>query len=305
VLVGCLVLVLVVGALVARGLSSPSTRTTSTTVRTDASEAPTSSTGATGTLGIGAGTRPARDPLAGPVPTFVSGRQGSVLAAVEDLKTRQIWTLGSSSPQHEASIVKVDILEALLAHRWVRGHGLPTGLRTLAKSMITDSDNDAATDLWQVVGSAKGLRAFNKRLPLRHTTPWPCVVCSDFPWPGWGLTTTTPRDQLTLLRTLVEPNAVLSTPERRYGFGLMEGVTASQRWGITGGVPTGVSVALKNGWLPLDSDDTDWQINSIGWVQGLGRDYLIAVMTTRNPSESYGISTIEGVSSLVWRRLAP
>ena len=88
-----------------------------------------------------------------------------------------------------------------------------------------------------------------------------------------------------------------------YALSLLKNVTADQRWGVSGGVPAGVTVALKNGWLPLDAAGTDWQINSVGWVSGHGRDYLIAVLTTGNPSEQYGIDTINGLSALVWNSL--
>jgi hypothetical protein len=64
-----------------------------------------------------------------------------------------------------------------------------------------------------------------------------------------------------------------------------------------------VTVALKNGWLPLNDANTDWQINSVGWVSGGGRDYLLAVLSTGNPTEQYGIDTINGLSSLVWSAL--
>ncbi len=80
----------------------------------------------------------------------------------------------------------------------------------------------------------------------------------------------------------------------------MENVTADQAWGVSGGVPAGVTVALKSGWLPLDDENTDWQVNSVGWISGDCRDYLLAVLSTGNPAELYGIATINGLSSLVW-----
>ena len=61
-----------------------------------------------------------------------------------------------------------------------------------------------------------------------------------------------------------------------------------------------MTVALKNGWLPLDAANTDWQINSIGWVSGGGRDYLLAMLSTGNPDEQYGIDTLNSVGSMVW-----
>ncbi len=51
--------------------------------------------------------------------------------------------------------------------------------------------------------------------------------------------------------------------------------------------------------------DGDWQINSLGWVDGDGRDYILAVLTKNNPTEGYGIETIQGLSPLVWDSLAP
>ena len=130
------------------------------------------------------------------------------------------------------------------------------------------------------------------------------MSCPGFPWPGWGLSTTVPGDQLTLLRRLVEPNSLLSSSERTYALSLMENVAPDQRWGVSGGVPAQVTVALKNGWLPLNSANTDWQINSEGWISGGGRDYLIAVLSTGNPSEQYGIDTIDQLAAMVWNAMA-
>ena len=244
--------------------------------------------------------RPARhtDPLGRAAASWLASRSGTVLTAVYDVKTGQTWTLGRGQPQTEASVVKLDILETLLDQRG--GAGLSASDRTLTEEMIEDSDNDAATDLWEAVGGASGISAYDTAAGLTHTTPSTCVNCPAFAWPGWGLSTTVPADQITLLRRLVQPGPVLTTAERHYALSLMENVTPSQRWGISSGVPSQATVALKNGWLPLNSAGTDWQINSVGWVSGLGRDYLMAVLTTGNPDEQYGIDTIGQLSSFVW-----
>ena len=244
------------------------------------------------------------DPLGSPAPSYVSTRDGAVVAAVYDLRTGQTWQLGREQPQDEASVVKLDVLETLLAERGRSGAGLSAGDRSLAGQMIEDSDNDAATSLWDEVGGASGIRSFNTSAGLADTVPSSCVDCPGFPWPGWGLTTTTPADQLTLLRTLVEPNSLLTSTERSYALSLMENVTPDQRWGVTGGVPAQVTVALKNGWLPLNSANNNWQINSVGWISGSGRDYLIAVLSTGNPTEQYGIDTIDQLAAMVWNAMA-
>ena len=244
------------------------------------------------------------DPFGPAAASYVAARAGTVLAAVYDLETGQTWSLGTGQPQAEASVVKLDVLETLLAER---GGSSPAGLsasdQSLAQQMIEDSDNDAATSLWYEVGGAAKISSFNAAVGLKRTVPSPCVVCAGFPWPGWGLTTTVPTDQLALLRELVTPGPLLTGAERRYALSLMENVTPSQRWGVSGGVPPQATVALKNGWLPLDSAGDDWQVNSVGWISGSGRDYLLAVLTTGNPAEQYGIDTIGALAALVWQHM--
>jgi hypothetical protein len=245
-----------------------------------------------------------RDPFGAAAASYLSGRAGTVLAAVYDLHTGRSWDLGQGPPQAEASIVKLDVLETLLAERAQGdGTGLSASDRTLAGRMIEDSDNDAATSLWYAVGGAARIRSFNARAGLTHTAPSSCVVCPGFAWPGWGLTTTTPDDQIALLRHLVTPSSILPRAAREYALSLMEDVTPSQRWGVSGGVPAQVTVALKNGWLPLHGTGSDWQINSVGWISGGGRNYLMAVLSTGNPSEQYGIDTIDALAATVWQRM--
>jgi beta-lactamase class A len=233
----------------------------------------------------------------------MSDRSGTVTAAVYDVTTGQTWTFGSAKPQAEASIVKLNILETLYAQHRTGSDGLSASDTSLAESMMEDSDNDSATSLWDAVGGSSEIASFNTSAGLTHTEPSSCVKCPDFSWPGWGLSTTTPSDQLALLRELIRPSTLLTDTQRDSALKLMENVAPSQRWGVSGGVPSEAKVALKDGWLPLNEENTNWQINSIGWVSGSGRDYLMAVLTTGNPSEQYGIDTINRLSSLVWQHL--
>jgi hypothetical protein len=85
----------------------------------------------------------------------------------------------------------------------------------------------------------------------------------------------------------------------------MEQIDPGENWGVSGGVPaSGVTVALKNGWVPLTSN-TDWEVNSIGWIKGDAHDYLIAVLTAHDPSEQYGVDTIHAMSTLIYDTLGP
>ena len=158
--------------------------------------------------------------------------------------------------------------------------------------MIEESLDSAADTLWTRLGPG-AVGAFEREAGMTSTVPATDGV--------WGATTTTALDRLAMIRALVQPNTLLTDASRAYVLGLMEHVTPSQDWGATGGVPPGVTVALKNGFAIIDG----WQINTTGWVNGAGRDYLIAVLTNGNSSEQYGIDTVNGVSAFVWNALGP
>jgi len=227
------------------------------------------------------------------VQKLVASAQGQVTAAVEDLKTHQEWLLNRGNRDQTASIVKADILETLLHQSGRTAAGLASVETDTAEDMIEESDNDDATDLWDQVGGASGIAAYNRLAGLTDTTPNP---------EAWGETLTTAADQIKLLRQLALPSKILTRADQRYQLYLMRHVVGYEDWGVNGGVPANVSVALKNGWVPLSSD-TDWEVNSIGWVDGDGHDYLIAVLTAHDPSEQYGISLIDGIAGDVYRSL--
>jgi beta-lactamase class A len=243
---------------------------------------------------------PHRDPFGPAARALAAGSAVEVRAAVYDVRTGQQWELGHGQPQDEASVVKLDILETLLDHYRAADSALPGADRPVAEQMIEDSDNDAATSLWYAAGGPAQIAAFNAAAGLRHTVMSQCVTCAGFPWPGWGLTTTTPADQLALLRQLIAPGPLLTSRQRRYALSLMEHVTSDQDWGVSAGVPAGVTIALKNGWLPLTSAADDWEVNSVGWISGDGRDYLIAVLTTGSSTEQAGINLIASIAAMTW-----
>jgi beta-lactamase class A len=220
----------------------------------------------------------------------LNARAGVISASVLDLTTRIAYQYRPGRLAITASIVKVEILGTLLADAQASGRSLTPTERALATAMIEQSDNGAATTLWDEVGGAPAVHAFDDEVGMTSTTP--NVV--------WGLTTTTAADQVILLQRLVQPNAVLSNASRAYELGLMERVTPSQAWGVSAGVAPGTTVALKNGFEPVGSGAT---VTSIGWVDGYGRNYLIAVTTSGDPTESYGIDSISEVATAAWDAL--
>ena len=233
---------------------------------------------------------------------YLAGRAGHVTAALYDARTKKTWLLHPRSAQYTASIVKVEIMGAALHEAEAAGRDLPPAEAALMPSMIENSDNDSATTLLQDVGGPSAIARFDRSAGMNDTIPSKLALIPGTSLPGWGLTTTTALDEVTLVSDFAYPSSVLSDAARRYGLSLMEHVEAGQDWGVSGGVPAGTTVALKNGWLPVGS--SGWQVNSIGWISGHGRNYVLAVLTDGSPTEAYGIDTVETIARDVYRSRA-
>ena len=276
--------------------------------------------------------RDAPSPLRG-ICNYLDGRDGVTQIALWDQRAGRLYRLSNGDDtQYTASIVKVDILA-----KWLRTYDsqgttipddIPYSIKYLMQRMIQNSDNAAATSLFYFGGGCDALMKFNQLIPMDDTT----VGCQTPTYYGWGNTTTTAADQAQLMRVFAygRPRGVLSSAAQDYGNQLMQGVEPDQRWGISCG-PWGnvcyppnyappdpnVTVRLKNGWKTLPTctkpvEQCPWQVNSTGWVQGNGRNYVLTVLTTRNPvggggtdGFNYGIDTIQNVSQRVWANLSP
>ncbi|MEU3660881.1 serine hydrolase [Streptomyces sp. NPDC032940] len=188
-----------------------------------------------------------------------------------------------------ASIVKVDILAALLLRAQDAGRTLTAQEKAYAVDMIENSDNDAATALWRAIGTAEGLDAANERLGLTAT--------EGGDGPLWGLTRTTAADQITLLRQVFEAEgSALSEVSRAYLRELMGRIAADQRWGVSAAADgTDGAWALKNGWLRRSTTGL-WVVNSIGRVTSGGHDRLVAVVSRGSATQAEGIALTEAAA---------
>jgi hypothetical protein len=221
------------------------------------------------------------------IASYVATRHGAVSAAIYDRVAKRMVVVHPSLRGRTASIVKVDILETRL-HQ-TGGH-LSDDQRETATSMIENSDNDSATDLYDADGGSAGVHAYNDDVGLTGTTP------ND----DWGLTRTSAVDQVSLVRELFRHTPVLTSSGREFQRSLMRHVESDQRWGIGAGVPSTAVFGNKNGWLPVTADHNLWAVNSVGWVKGDGKSYFIAVITQHDATEGYGIATIQHIARMVW-----
>jgi hypothetical protein len=224
----------------------------------------------------------------------MSGRSSLVGLAVDDRRTGVTCKYHGGWHFDSASVVKVTILSALLRKLQQEHRGLTAQQKTLATEMITLSDNDAATALWNQTGRP----SLQKFLTLAGMT-------QTHLGPGgyWGLTQITAHDELTLLKLLTSANSVLTGASRDYVLGLMARVVSYERWGVPAGAPTDVTVHVKNGWLPQPT--LGWRINSIGSFSGHGADYMIVVLTDNNPTMAYGVDSVEDIAKVINHELNP
>ncbi|MDG9727269.1 serine hydrolase [Streptomyces sp. DH41] len=189
-----------------------------------------------------------------------------------------------------ASIVKVDILAALLLAAQDAGRVLTSEEKAYALAMIGNSDNDPASALWRAIGTADGLDAANRRFGLTGT--------EGGDGPLWGLTQTTAADQVALLRQVfLADGSVLSAASRAYVRGLMGRIADGQRWGVSAAADggDGAAWALKNGWLRRGTTGL-WVVNSIGRVTSGGRDHLLAVLSRGSATLAEGVSLTEAAA---------
>jgi hypothetical protein len=242
-----------------------------------------------------------KNPFAGLAGSYSS----SVTAAVYDASTGKTYVLHPGVQEYTASIVKVQIMGTLLQQAQSQGGTLPGTELALMTSMIEASDNNSATQLLADAGGPSNVKKFDEMVGMTSTEPHATTpyIDNDPSLPAWGLTTTTAADEVRLIRAFAYSNSVLNETNRNYGIGLMTHIEADQAWGVTSGT-TGATVALKNGWLPVAvASNSDWQVDSIGWIHGNGRDYVLAVLTKHDTSEQAGIDTISKISQTVFGSL--
>ena len=187
-----------------------------------------------------------------------------------------------------ASVVKLDILEALLLQHQLSGQPLDGAETANATAMIKHNDNDAADALWDKIGGAKGLREANRQLSIKRTNP----DADRY----WALATSDAGDQLTLLRNLVDDHP-LNTDSRKSALDLLGKVDPTQAWGVSAAADPGTVTALKNGSLNADDDNGRWAVGSVGMITVRGHPILLAVLTQHNPSEQDGIDLVQDLAT--------
>lgn len=187
-----------------------------------------------------------------------------------------------------ASIVKALVL--LVALEQARADHRPVTEEDLALlwPMITESDNDATSQLWERIGRGQAVSSYLRSVGVGGFTPDPGT--------SWGASFASARAMGMIFGKLLNAE-ILDAPSRALAIRMLGAVVPEQRWGVTAGtdVASGDRVALKNGWYP---GEEGWRVNSTGIVWPRAGDaYAIAILTDGRVSWQEGIETIEGVAA--------
>ncbi|SOD86414.1 serine hydrolase [Streptomyces sp. Ag109_G2-15] len=224
----------------------------------------------------------------------LANRKGTVAIGVYDRTTNTTCTLRATSAYDSASVVKVTVLATLLWDAKKHNRYLTDRETTLAKAMITKSDNSATSTLWKQLGLTK-IKGFLSAAGMTKTVPG----ANGY----WGLTQINVTDEQKLLKLITAKNTVLSDNSRAYILKLMSQVISSQRWGTPAGAPSTVTVHVKNGWLQRSTHG--WRVHSVGTFNGGGHDYMMTVLTWDNSTMDYGVTTIQNVAKAIHKNLVP
>jgi hypothetical protein len=214
---------------------------------------------------------------------YAEGRAGEISFGIRTPRGLRGVDVGRSVPS--ASVVKAMLLVAYLRQPDVRGRRLRAADRALLGPMIRRSDNAAALQVCNIVGTA-GLARLARRTHMRHfhaTRPW-------------GLSTINVADQT---RFFLHIDRRVPRRHRRYAMRLLGSIVPAQRWGIARARPPGWALYFKGGW-GSGSGAVDHQV---ALLRRGGRRVSVAILTTGSPSHAYGKQTLRGVAARLLRGL--
>ena len=230
------------------------------------------------------------DAVSSPAAAFARSRPPIVGAAAYVPSREVVYGENADEEVPTASIVKVLVMLVVLEQ--ARQDHRPASEDELALlwPMITESDNDATSELWERIGRGQAVTAYLRSVGVGGITPDAGT--------SWGVTFASARAMALVLGKLAG-GALLDAQSSALAMRMLESVIPQQRWGITAGTSaeSGDRVGVKDGWYP---GSEGWRVNSVGIVTPrTGPPYAIAIVTDERPSWSEGIETIEGIARLL------
>jgi beta-lactamase class A len=215
---------------------------------------------------------------------YASLRAGIVSFTVVDSLGKR-YALDGERQFVSASVIKAMLLASFLDMKAVAHEALTATDRFDLRAMITESDNDAADEIYQQVGDAH-LCNLARRLGMRR-----------FSVHGyWANAQLTTNDQALLMEHL---SKAIYRPGYAYARSLLSSVVSWESWGIPEAARSrGWKVFFKGGWRPTDRGQL---IHQVARLERRGQVIVICVLTDGDPSSRYGQETVYGIAGRLLR----
>jgi hypothetical protein len=231
---------------------------------------------------VGLGKAPAGFPSARRIASaraWLAHRAGITAFAVVDTEGR-ISGVNIHRRYVSASVVKAMLLVAYLDELAASHRGLDSWSQSELYPMIHVSDNSAATAIWQRVGDGELYHLAQRA----HMT--------DFSISGiWANAQISAADQA---RFFFEMDHLLPRRFDGYARWLLSGIVGYESWGIPAIARPRWDVFFKGGWRGTGRGQL---VHQIARLEHGHTRFALAVMTDGDPSQAYGVATIEGVTA--------
>ncbi len=208
---------------------------------------------------------------------YARSRKGNIAFATVDERGR-LRGVNRTVRYPSASVVK-----AMLMIDVLRTGPLTPRRRALLGPMITQSDNKAALTVYRELVGDAGLYRVARAAGMRDFSVHGALFEAEL----------TAADQA---RLFVKIDRLVPKPRRSYARGLLAGIVAPQRWGIA---PVAARrhyrVFFKGGWRT-------GTVHQVALLERGGQRISLAILTSGEPSMSYGEATLAGIAARV---LAP
>lgn len=216
---------------------------------------------------------------------YAEDRRGSIrFAAINE--NGRLWRHRATGTVTSASVIKVMFLAAYLRMGNVDDRSLREDERDMLGRMIRKSSDAAATHVRNIVGGRR-IEKLAERADMDRFRFDPRI---------WGYSLINAREQARFMQKLER-----YVPQRHEGYArrLLRTIVSSQRWGIPEAAPDGWTPFFKGGW----GSATGARTHQVAFLEDGDRRIALAILTTDNPSHSYGTNSVRGVASRLMRDL--
>ena len=203
-----------------------------------------------------------------------AGRGADVRFALLDRRTGAYFASGDTDQLETASVSKLFIVDDVLRGAELTQTSVAADDLASITTMLTSSDDSAATYLWSKYGGSDIVERVAQRYGLAFTTA---------PWDGqWWNTTTSAGDIVAYYNRLLDGRGGLSPASTAVMLGLLrESAPVAtdgylQHFGIVDGLPSEAIHAVKQGWMCCIVGR--WLHLSTGTV-GVDNRYVIAILS--------------------------